>query len=459
MAIAHEARRAQLTGKSTPRLAPPVPAHSRIDEYTAAAKQVGITLMPWQLTAARYLTALDGKRWRYPDICIVVARQNGKTSLLVPRILMGLQNGERMLHTAQNRELPRETFEQIAELVVGWPDVIEIRKANGQQKIRTKNGGRYSLVAPRPGVRGNAVDTVFLDEVREQRNFDLLGGIKPTMTASPNRQIVYLSNAGDTESVVLNDLRRRAETDPSLGYLEWSAAPERTNDDREGWAEANPALGITIQADTLEDFHRSLPAEVWETEHLCRWVTSMQPRLVPDFIWQRAHMAIENPLRPAMGISMDASGTRASAVLAWQQSDGSLGLTVIRDVTGDPIDTEAFGPDLHKLALKLGVSQVAYDSWTDTDLARHLPNAKPLISREYANASENFARVLESGRLRWNNADQITEDLAWTSRKPHESGAWLAVKANDERAITASLAAIRATWLASAPKASAPQVF
>ena len=37
--------------------------------------------------------------------------------------------------------------------------------------------------------------------------------------------------------------------------------------------------------------------------------------------------------------------------------------------------------------------------------------AKPLSGREYANASENFVRVIESGRLRWNDADQITADL------------------------------------------------
>ena len=65
---------------------------------------------------------------------------------------------------------------------------------------------------------------------------------RPTLTASRNPQTIYCSNAGDDMSVVLNALRTRAETDPSLAYMEWSAAPERPIDDREGWAEANPAL-------------------------------------------------------------------------------------------------------------------------------------------------------------------------------------------------------------------------
>jgi hypothetical protein len=392
-------------------------------------------------------------------VCIVVARQNGKTSLLLPLIVMGLQRGERMLHTAQNRSLPRETFLEVASLLAGTELIKEIRQANGTETIKATNGGRYTLVAPRPGVRGYSVDKVILDEVREQHNFELMAGIKPTLTASKNPQIVYLSNAGDSDSVVLNDIRRRAETDPALAYLEWSASPERTLGDREGWAEANPALGITIQHDTLEDFHRSLPAPVWETEHLCRWVISMQPRLIPDYAWQRCHIQTAEPLRPSLGISMDPSGKRASAVIAWQQSDGTIALRVEADVHGDPIDTDRLGKDLKDRALKLGVTTVAFDPWTDADLSRHFKEPKALTGRDYANASENFARVIDSGRLQWWDAEQITDDLTWTARKPHESGAWMAVRANDERPITASLAAIRAVWLASAPRKPVPAVF
>lgn len=424
----------------------------------AAAKRMSIELMPWQIIAARYLTALDGERWRYREVCIVVARQNGKTSLLLPLILMGLTRGERILHTAQNRELPRETFELEADVVAGTKDVKYIRFANGQQTIRFNNGGKYTLVAPRPGVRGNAVDRVLLDEVREQRDFALIAGIKPTMTASRNPQIVYLSNAGDSDSVVLNDLRRRGETDPALAYLEWSASPDRTLDDRKGWEEANPALGITIQGSTLEDSFRSLPPAVFETEHACRWVISMQPRLIPEYVWERAHIALESPLRPMLGISMDPSGTRASAVISWQQSDGSIGCQLFADVTGSPIDTDRLGKDLKDQALKMGVGQVAFDAWTDADLSRHFENAKAIGGREYANASENFARVVESGRLHWDGDEKISDDLGWTARKPHESGAWMAVKANEERPITAALAAIRAVWLASGPKPPTPRV-
>lgn len=448
----------KLVGIAEPRLAPPVPVKSAIDEYKAAATLLGIKLMGWQTIAARFMVALDGKRWKYHEVCVVVARQNGKTTLLLPFILMHLRRGDRLLHTAQNRSIPRETFLELAWKLNGDPDVAEIRFANGQELIRFTNGGRYTLVAPRPGVRGYSVDIVLLDEVREQDSFDLLAGIKPTLTASRNPQVVYLSNAGDGDSVVLNDLRRRKDSDPSLAYLEWSAQPGRALDDVEGWREANPALGTTILFETLQGFHASFPPPVFETEHLCRWVVTMQPRLVADAKWEQCRGVLEDGRRPALGISMDASGTRASAVLAWQQSDGTIAVRVIADVHGEPIDTDRFGTELSDRAIRSGVSSVAFDDLTDRGLSRFFKAAKPMTGREFANASANFVRVIDAGRLRWDDADAVTNDLAWTARRPLTEGAWVAVKAKEDRPITASLAAIRAVQLASGPRPAVPRV-
>ena len=447
-----------LHGLTEPRVAPPIPAKSLVREYDAAARELGIRLMPWQRLAARYLTGRVRRRWAFREVVVVVARQNGKTELLIPLILQRLRAGEKILHTAQNRDLPRQTFLRIARLVAGLPEIDSIRKANGQEEILTVNGGRYKLVAPNSNVRGESADTVLLDEVREQEDQDVMDAILPTITARPNPQVIYLSNAGSETSLILNDLRRRKDGDKRLAYLEWSAAPGRTLDDREGWAEANPGLGITINIETMEYNLANRPPASFETEHLCRWVISTQPRLVDDLAWQRCRDQVGIPLRPAFAINMDPSGTRVSAVIAWPQSNGTVACQVVLDEIGEPIDTDVLGPALRQAAMKLGALNVSYDPWTDADLARHFRDPKPLTGREWANASENFVRVVDSGRLRWQDATQITSDLAWTARKPHESGAWQAVKAKEDRPITAALAAIRAVWLASGPKPSAPKV-
>ena len=152
---------------------------------------------------------------------MVVARQNGKTALLRALICMKLLQGRRVMHTAQNRELPREVFTEVADAFVEhWrADLKKLpRLANGQERIELRNGGLYRIVAPtRGGARGPANDDVIVDELREFDSFDFIAAARPTLTASRDPQMLYLSNAGDETSVVLNAIRKRAGADLSPG--------------------------------------------------------------------------------------------------------------------------------------------------------------------------------------------------------------------------------------------------
>jgi hypothetical protein len=461
MAIAHPDALNALRGVQAPRIAPPTPAKSRLARWKATARTLGLTPMPWQSIAARYMMAIGPHGWMYPEVCIVVARQNGKTELLTPRILDDLRAGRRILHTAQNRTLPRKVFIRVAR-ALDPTEVISIRYANGQEKIEMQNGGEYTIVAPQRGARGLSADTLIFDEVREFEEYDIIEAATPTLTASHNPQTIYLSNAGSDVSVVLNDLKRRAENgdDEELAYLEWSAAPERSIDDRAGWAEANPSLGhFPKMLRFLETQYASVPSTSFETEHLCRWVTSMQPKLVSDQAWMLCRTAIEQePVRPALGFNMDPSGKRASIVMAWQMTDGRIACVEVEEAVGEPIDVDRLGLRLKQLVAEHGVKQLGFASWTDKNLARHMPRAKPIDGKDFTAASENFVRLIQSGRLAWDGAMHITDDLGWTARKPHDSGAWMAVPTSPERSVTAVLAGIRAVALASAPRAPAPRI-
>lgn len=469
--LAHRIPPKLVKGRDRPRLSPPVPARSDVANLQKVAAELGITFMPWQVIAGRFLEALgEGKRHLYREIAIVVARQNGKTELLVPLIVKRLLEGRRIMHTAQDRALPREVFLRVAYIM--WTHHPELfpqrngrptkpRYANGQEEIRLTNGGIYSIVAPTSGgARGPTRDLVIIDELREMEDFEVIGAAKPTLTMSPYPQLVYLSNAGTDKSVILNSVRARADADPNLAYLEWSAAPDRAADDHEGWAEANPAIGhYPYVLQTLEDDYTadrlSGTLAIFETEHLCRWVPSMRQRFVDDYAWNACRGTLEAPVRPSMAVSMDPSGKRASAAIAWKQSDDSIALRLLFDVPGDPIDTSALGKDMRDLARKLGVAEVAYDPLTDAELAKFFRKTHKVHGVEYANASSRFDLLVKAGRLRWDDADAVSDDLTWTARKAHDqSGSFQAVRSEDDRPITAVLAAIRAVWLASTPAKS-----
>ncbi len=294
-------------------------------------------------------------------------------------------------------------------------------------------------------------------------DYEFIAAAKPTMTASSDPQILYLSNAGESDSVVLNDIRRRRDEDPVLAYLEWSASPERLADDQAGWAEANPAIGhLPGVLEAMEREYRTAVLTdtqgIFETEHLCRWVESTVPRVVNEQDWLACRGATGKPTRPAMAVSSDPSGKRASAAIAWPVGRKIM-LRVDTDVQGTPIDVDAFGEAAHLQSVRLGASMVGFDPRTDKDVARWLKRGKAVQGNDFAAASDKFDRLVRAGSVVWDNADAVTDDLKWLGRKAHpQTGAWEAVRINDEMTVTAGLAAIRAVWLASEPRTGTPRV-
>lgn len=485
MALAEAPPRSALLGVPLPRIGPPIPLRHGLGGYRLAAAELGIDPMPWQDTAATYLTALGpDDLWLYREVAAVVGRQNGKTTLTKPLIVQRLKAGRHIMHIAQVRELPRIMFEAIADaLEEADPDlfprrrgkIIWPRRGAGSESIVLTNGGSYRIAAAISGsARGHSIDDLLIDELREMDSFDVVNSAKPAQRFSDNPQTIYLSNMGTEDSVVLNSLMRRAgydpergwvdDPDPSLAYLEWSADPEYQADNRRGWVQSNPAIGHYPQV--LRDLEKDyLAAKLggnkagFETEALCRQVPSMRERLVDEFAWMRCEGETQAPRRPAMAVSMDPDGHRAAAAIAWPQGDDIALRLITSNVTGDPIDTDTLGADLKRTAARLGVYEVAYDPLTDAELAKFFKRTRKVSGAEYANASARFVAIVNARKLVWSDAAEVTDDLTFTAKKPHDqSGSFQAVRAKDDRPIPAALAAIRAVWLASGPRLSAPRV-
>jgi hypothetical protein len=459
-----------LKGSAKPRIAPPTPARSDIAGYREAAACMDIKLIEWQEIAARYLEAqgADGQHL-YREAAVIAARQNGKTHLILPLLHKRLMAGRRMMHTAQDRYLPRELFYHLADHF--WSAHRDLfpqrndratrpRYANGQEELRLITGGVYRIVAPTPiGARGSSVHDVFLDELMAMDDWGFINAAKPTMSL-PDPQFVYLSNMGSEMAVVLNALRDRADKDPSLAYLEWSADPDLAADDPVAWAQANPMMGneppgVGPVYERLVTAHRAARLDGtmagFETEYLCRSVPSMRETLVDLEQWQACEGVVSAPTKVFMGVSLNPEGTRASAYLAWQQGDETM-LRKLEEGIGNPINVEKLGRDLRVKARQNHVTEVGFDPLTDAVLAKYFGRTKPITGQQYANASARFVTLVEGGRLGWSDCGAVTNDLTWTARKEHdESGSFQAVRANDDIPITAALAAIRAVWLASEP--------
>jgi hypothetical protein len=458
-------------GSAKPRIAPPTPLRSDVKGFREEAHALGIILDPWQLVVARYIEARTKEGTRlYPEICVEVARQNGKTTIAKPLITRALRSGLRVLHIADKRELPRKMHAFVADALSKEPELFPTRRGktiwprygSGQEEIELANGGRYSVAAKAGGRGWDEVDILIIDELRELQDFTPIAAAESTQAVSSDPLMLYFTNAGDDKSIVLNSVRDRAGTDPNLAFLEWSAEPDRPPEDRVGWFQANPAIGHRpmmlgwLERQYLK--HKlagTMP--LFETENLCRSVPTLQPRVVDDIEWQRARGSVSNPVAPVMGIKVDPEGRRASAVIAWKDDSHSYVRSFAEDTLA-PVDLDAFAADLKPLARQYKVSQVAYDPWTDRDLARHFPNAKAINGAEYFQAGMRFISEVTGGRLHHDDDGTIATDLAYTVRRETSNG-WFAGRADAERPTTASEAAIRAIYLATEPSQRKSKVY
>lgn len=250
---------------------------------------LGEPLLPWQeeLVIRGLELNRDGD-YRYRTVLCLVSRQNGKSHLLRVLTLYRLfvEGIKLALGVGQDVSLAREQWQSCIDTIKAVPDLASeldtVRRVNGDEWFRLVSGGRYKIAAAnRSAARGLSVDHLVVDEVREQRGWDAWSALAATTRARPHAQTWCLSNAGDDQSVVLNHLRDAALSgaDPSIGLFEWSAPDGCDLDDPRAWAQANPALGVTISEAALRSAMASDPPAVFRTESLCQRVDQLDGAL------------------------------------------------------------------------------------------------------------------------------------------------------------------------------------
>jgi len=293
-----------------------------------------VSLFPWQrwlLVHALELRVDGGFRFR--NVVVLVARQNGKSTLsqVLALWFMYVYGYQLVLGTAQDLDTAEEVWQGAVDLVEELdederpvrPELLQLRErvvmVNGKKSLELKTGARYKVkAATRRAGRGLSGDLVLLDELREHQSWDAWGAITKTTMARDEAMIWALSNAGDAASVVLRYLRKMAhaalddpdginsdddpaalleheadaeeleldDEDDTLGIFEWSAPPGCDINDRDGWAMANPSLGHKISERTIASAARTDPEWVFRTEVLCQWSSGSLEGPFPPGSWE-----------------------------------------------------------------------------------------------------------------------------------------------------------------------------
>jgi len=321
-----------------------------------ATDVLGISLFPWQRWLfVHAMELLPDRRFRFRTVIVLVARQNGKTTWVEAKNLfkMFVLGVPTVLGTAQNLDISEESWDNAVDMVEAIPELnaekAGVDRRNGKRSLRLVNGSRWKVAAAsRKGGRGLSGDDVNLDELREHKSWLSWGAITKTTMARRNAQIYGTSNAGDDESVVLNDLQDKARqtvddpaANPALGLFEWSAPYDYAErvyppmDDRAGWAMSNPSLGYPdgVSEEALESALGTDPESIYRTECLCQRVPGVIVRewqVIPQQAW----LALADPrseLTDPVAFAADATPDQGlgSIAVAGRREDGLLHVEVV----------------------------------------------------------------------------------------------------------------------------------
>lgn len=376
-------------GKTEPRFFTP-PLRKLTQETTKGfeviefAELLGIELYPWQEWVLIHgLELLPSGDFRFRKVIIEVARQNGKTVLMVVLGLWRLfQFGAaKILSGAQSLGEAEDTLDE-AFKIAAWdpvlraflPDNPRAEEEGEDEDNGAKRGWRNGkaqiklAVAPVPevldmagtlpiwavtvmsrkGGRSNSVDLALLDELREQLDWEAWNGVVPTTTARPRAQVWGFSNAGDFRSIVLRSLRDSAlalledgATDiTETGFFSYSAHPEADILDSEAHAQANPAMGYgEITEDSMAAGARDAQAggneAGWRAEHMCQWPITVTPGRIPMRIWNDLADPDSRPGNEVfVGVDVALDGKYTHIAICSQRDDGMWHVEIIASRAG-----------------------------------------------------------------------------------------------------------------------------
>lgn len=443
-------------------------------------------LLPWQrwfLIHALELLPGPEKRFRFRTILLLVARQNGKTSLLVILILwrMFTDGASMIIGAADNLDLAEETWDRVAEVASAIPEleqeVEKISEGNGKKYIRLETRERYRPQASNGrGGRGWPGEMVLLDELRMQKTWAAWSAISKATMAKSRAQVYGVTNAGDASAIVLRHLRKMAvsfidgETmidtdvadDPGLaqlleqsaiGLFEWSAKDGRGIWDRDGWYEANPSLGYTIDEASIAAAAGSDPEWVFRTEVLNQFVDTSQGGPFSAGSWEATRVPaaeIKRDRHRAAGYCVDVSYDRKMAyvALAFFDTTGRLRCEIAEQKPG----TDWIIPWLQSKKRKIA-----------PDLVTLQTNAAPVSSliADFEAAGINLVPwagpdLPRASGIVWDEIDRGTVthgaqpvlDIAATTAVPKTSGdGWLIDRKNSPEDAAPLVAFTGAVWL------------
>jgi hypothetical protein len=466
-----------LGGVQTPRI------HSKLSDLPSKgqdiidlAAELKINLMEWQKFVCIHGHKIrpDG-RWAHSELGLIMARQQGKSTLMMLRILTGMFVWGEGLQLASAHRLTTslETFRQIVGLIETNPklekEVKKIRWQHGAEEIELFGNRRFVVKAANNAARGlSKPETIHLDELREYKDEDAWSSMRYSMMAAKNPQVWIYSSAGDQHSVILNKLRERAlssaTTNDPIGWFEWSAEPDSPITLPSGeinwpaFAQANPSLGITIHPDNLKAVIND-PPDIVKTEVMAMWVDTINSAIDAQK-WAMCQIdAIPlDPEQPTwLGLDLSPDRKFGALVAAQRLSGERFYIQLLHTWSNDySLNDLAVANDIAPYVRKYNTQTVAFSKRTSMAVASRLNSAGIQITDMdgaiYAESCDRWLGAINSHRLQHSGQEELTQQTLSAAKLPFGDGSWIIGRRASRVAVCASVASALVTYFATQPE-------
>jgi phage terminase large subunit-like protein len=150
-------------------------------------------------------------------------------------------------------------------------------KGTGSESLECTNGSTLFLLSgDEASGHGDSHDCSFLDEAWSLSEASEQA-VRPAQAARPAGQLWVMSTAGTRRSVYWRSKVDAGRTSATLGategpcFVEWSAPRDADVTDPESWPAFMPALGRTIDEQTVAADLASMPLSEWRRAYCNQW--------------------------------------------------------------------------------------------------------------------------------------------------------------------------------------------
>jgi phage terminase large subunit-like protein len=444
------------------------------EDVTDLASSYGLNLFPWQ---ENVLEGALGERadgtWAAKHVGLSVPRQNGKGAVLEALELAGLLLfGEKLIvHSAHEVRTAQVGFRRILSYFENYDDlrkkVSGIGKAVAREYIRLNTGQELKFVTrSKSAIRGFSADRLLLDEGQILTD-EAWEAILYTVSARPNHQIWLVGTPplSIEEGIVFDRMRNRGieGKDHQMAWFEWSAEAGSDMDDPQVWAQANPALGLSIQHDTILTERAAASDEGFARERLGMWSDVTSQRVISADSWAVVADSNVKDRGGEVAIAFDVSPDRSTATIAsaaWT-TEGVPYVDVVESRRGQPDwGVQRFVDLCERHEVRALVVDGASAAFSLVDPLRQRGLTVTVTSaRQMAAAFGNFYDTVMDGGMRHLDQPLLNSALSVArKRKIGDSGFGWSRK-DSESDITPVTAATLALWgLTSGEIAEKPRV-